>query len=226
MRSLRPCLLLALVAATAAAQSPTERGAILIMRGTDTLVSDRFIRVADTLEGIVDVLAQPRVEYHASLAGDSVRSLSVAYYRRGSQSTEAPIKLTRVAMHDSTARVETPSGTMRVPTKVGAIPMFANALALTELFTRQAASTGGVADIPYFSLAGLVTLSVTVRPAPGDTETFSMIQQVDRLKVDPVGRIIGGMIQGTKLRFVRGGPELAAGLHFASTDSATPEKRP
>jgi hypothetical protein len=97
-----------------------------------------------------------------------------------------------------------------VPT--GAVPSFNNALAPSELFTRRARATGGIADIPYFALGGGITLDVRVRPVSSDSVTVAIAQQVERLKVDPMGRIRGGIIVGAGFEFARLGPEAADGL--------------
>jgi dipeptidyl aminopeptidase/acylaminoacyl peptidase len=48
----------------------------------------------------------------------------------------------------------------------------------------------------------------------------TIAQQVERLKVDATGRILGGIIVGTHLEFVRLGPEAANGLLVSIRDSA------
>src|SRR5579862_1382255 len=213
-----------LFALTAAAQTP-ERGALMIMRATDTVVIDRFVHVRDTLKGIVQVRAQPRIEYLAVLTPEGgVRTLILGISRLGAPSTEPPTQRVKMTVEGDTVVAETAAGIQRVPTKVGAIPMFNNALALTELFTRQAAASGGVANIPYFAVNGGVTFTVTVRAAQNDTMTVGIAQQVERLKVDPTGRILGGIIGGTKLEFARAAPEAVAGLELTLRDSAIAPK--
>ena len=120
-----------------------------------------------------------------------------------------------------TVVAETPAGIHRVPTKAGAIPMFNNALALSELFTRRARANGGTADVPYFAMSGGQTLTVTVRPATADTLTMTIATQVQRFRVDPAGRILGGVVAGSPFEFVRLGAEAANGLNVKL--QATPE---
>ena len=71
--------LAACAVASSLAQDATERGALFISRGGDTLVVDRFIRSADRLEGSVQIKGQPRIDYVALLGpNDMVRALTAA----------------------------------------------------------------------------------------------------------------------------------------------------
>ena len=118
---------------------------------------------------------------------------------------------------------ETPAGVQHVPSKAGAVPMFNNALALSEIFTRRARAAGGTTSVPYFAINGGATLDVNVAAIAGDSMTVAIGQQVQRFKVDAVGRILGGVIGGTDMTFVRGpgGPP----PDVARLDSAVAPKR-
>jgi dienelactone hydrolase len=217
--------LLVLTTTPAFAQATPDRGALIIRRGSDTLVVDRFIRSADTLKGSVQVKGQPRLDYLAVLGpNESVRSLILGAYAAGAPPDAQPLQRVRVAMQGDTAVVETAAGTQRVPSKTGAVPSFNNALAISELFTRRARTSGGIADIPYFALNGGVTIDVQVRPISADSMMVTIAQQVERLKVDPVGRIFGGVIVGPNFEFGRLGPEAANGLIVSLRDSSTAPK--
>lgn len=210
---------------TSFAQTRDERGALVIRRGTDTLVVDRFIRVADTLKGSVQVKGQPRIDYLVRLGADeSVRSLVLAVYAPGAAPAAQPLQQVRVAMRGDSAIVETPAGTQRVGTRAGAVPSFNNALAIGELFTRRARASGGVADVPYFAINGGMTIDTRVRPVGTDSMTVAIGPQVSRLKVDPAGRILGGVIAGPNLEYLRLGPEAAAGLVISIRDTAIAPK--
>ncbi len=207
------------------AQTAADRGALIIHRGADTVVVDRFIRAGDTLQGSVQVKGQPRIDYLAVLGpNDGVRSLSIGVFAPGAAPTAQPSQRVRMVMQGDTVLAETPAGIQRVGTKSGAIPMFNNALALTEIFTRRARASGGMANIPYFAINGGATLDVAVRPVSEDSMTVTIARQVERFRVDPVGRILGGVIAGSNLEFARLGPEAAAGLHVALRDSSIAPK--
>jgi hypothetical protein len=217
--------LVATVAASLFTQQVPDRGALLIRRGADTLVVDRFIRTGDTLKGSVQVKGQPRIDYLAVLGpNEAVRSLSLGIFASGASANAKPVQRVQMAVQGDTVVAETPAGIQRVPTKVGAIPMFNNALALTELFTRRARATGGVADIPYFAVNGGTTLDVSVRPVSADSLTATIARQVHRFRVDPVGRILGGVVEGANLEFVRLGADAADGLKVALSETAIAPK--
>jgi pimeloyl-ACP methyl ester carboxylesterase len=211
-------LLILALAAPAVAQEAADRGALIIHRGADTLVTDRFVRTADTLKGAVQIRGQPTIQYLALLgANETVRSLSIGVVPVGAT---APAQRIRVTMLADSVVVELPQGTQRIGTKAGAIPMFNNALALSELFTRRARESGGMATIPYFAMNGGTTLDVPVRPISADSMSVAIGQQVQRFKVDPRGRILGGVIGGSNLEFARLGAEAAADLVVSLRDSS------
>src|SRR5262249_9518041 len=193
-----------------AAQQPADTGALLLRAGSDTIVVDRFIRSATVIKGRVQVKGQARIDYLARLGpNDRVENLLLAVFAPGAASDAQPTQRIRLTMQRDTAVVETAAGVHRVPTEADAIPMFNNALGLTELFTRRARATGGIADLRYFAINGGTTLSVAVRPVGTDTLTVQIDKQVERLRVDPVGRITGGIIAGTPIDFIRQGAEAA-----------------
>jgi dienelactone hydrolase len=212
-------------AAPLIAQQAPDRGALVIHRGADTVVVDRFIRNADTLEGSVRIKGQARIDYRALLGpNETVRSLSLALFAPTAEANAQPTTRVRLAIQGDTVIAETAAGINRVGTKAGAIPMFNNALALSELFTRRARATGGVADIPYFATNGGTTLDVAVRPITSDSVTVTIARQVQRFKIDPAGRILGGVIAGSNLEYGRLGPEAATGLVVALRDTVIAPK--
>jgi pimeloyl-ACP methyl ester carboxylesterase len=215
---------LTILASQLKAQDAADRGALVIFRGTDTVVTDRFIRSADTLKGSVQIKGQARIDYLAMLGPDeTVRSLMIGVVPVGST---VPPQQVRIVMKGDSVIAETSTGTHRVSTQAGAIPMFNNALALTEVFTRRARLTGGVANIPYFATNGGATIDVAVRPISADSMSVTIAQQVERFKVDARGRILGGTIPGSGLEFGRLGPEAASGLVIALRDSTAVAPKP
>jgi uncharacterized protein len=208
--------------AGASAQEAADRGALVIHRGTDTVVTDRFIRSSDTLKGVVQIKGQPSIEYRALLGPDeTVRSLLMGIVPAGAT---APAQRIRISMVGDSVIAEVASGVHRLATKAGAIPMFNNALALSELFTRRAKAAGGVANIPYFATSGGVTIDVAVRPISADSMSVAIANQVQRFKIDARGRILGGVIAGSNLEFGRLGPDAANGLVVQLRDSAIAPK--
>jgi hypothetical protein len=202
---------------------------LLIRRGADTLVVDRFFRNGDTLAGIVRVKGQPRVDYLAVLGpGEAVRSLEIGIFALDATPNAVPAQRIRMFVEGDSVIAETPTGIQQLRTSAGAIPMFNNALALAELFTRRARAAGGTADIPYFAISNGQTLTASVRPVGADSLTLAVASQVQRLKVDGRGRILGGAIAGSGLELARLGPEAADQLNVSLRDkkgASPPELR-
>jgi hypothetical protein len=213
------------LAAPLSAQRTADRGAFLLLTGKDTIVVDRFIRTADTLEGSVQVTGQARIDYRAVLGpNDRVQVLLLGVFAPGAAANAAPTQRIRLAVRADTVVVENAAGTQRIATKPEAIPMFNNALALTELFTRRARAAGGNAEVPYFAINGGTTLPAVMHPVGADSLTLTIAQQVERLRVDSVGRILGGVIAGTPIEIVRLGAGAAEGLTVALQDAAVAPK--
>ena len=224
MRRILPFLAV-LLATRLAAQASPDRASLLIVRAADTLVVDRFTRSADSIIGSVNVKGQPRIDYVAVLGpNESVRSLTVGAFAPGAPADAAPTQRIRILVQGDTIVAETPAGVQRVPSKAGAVPMFNNALALSEIFTRRARAAGGTATVPYFAINGGVTLDVQVTPVGSDSMTVAIASQVQRFKVDAVGRILGGVIGGTDMMFVRG-PGGGTTPNVSRLDSAVAPKR-
>ena len=207
------------LASSASAQQPTERATLVIRNGADTVVTDRFERTATSIKGRLQVKGQGRLDYVAVLEpGDVMRSLTLAAFAPGAPADAAPMQRVRLVLQGDTVLAETSAGVHRVPTKVNAVMMVNNALALSEIFTRRARLAGGVANIPYFAVSGGATLDVSMRPASADTLLMTVAQQTQRLRVDDVGRIVGGTIGGTSLEFARGpGGDLIPDVQLSET---------
>ena len=214
MRShFRMLLIAGVFASPLVAQEASDRGALMLRLGNDTVVTDRFFRRHDTLQGIVLIKGQARFEYVAALGpNDAVLSLSVKAYATGGAPGDAPLQRIFIVMQGDSAFAETAAGMQRLGTRSGAIPMFNNALALTELFTRRARAAGGSAEIPYLVMNGGSTLTLSVKPVGADSVVVTIAGQEQRLKIDARGRIVGGKISGTGLEFLRAGPAAADGL--------------
>src|SRR5262245_976581 len=219
-----PILLAVLAATRLGAQSTPDHASLLILRGSDTLVVDRFTRSTDSIVGSVQVKGQPRIDYAAALGPqETVRSLVLGVFAPGAAADAAPMQRIRILVQGDTMVAETPAGVQRVPSKAGAVPMFNNALGLSEIFTRRARAAGGATSIPYFAISGGTTLDVNVAPVGSDSMTVAIGPQVQRFKVDAVGRILGGVVGGTNMTFVRG-PGGAA-PNVSRLDSAVAPKR-
>jgi hypothetical protein len=198
------------------AQGAADRGALYLRQGTDTVVTDRFEWRGDTLRGRAQVKGQQAIAYVAVLGpGNELRTLSYDVFAPAAKDGDSPAMHLFFTMKGDTAIAETPAGVQRVPTKLGAIPMVGNALALTELFTRRAKAAGGTLEIPYLAVSGGATIMVGVKPAGADSLIVMVGAQEQRFHVDAIGRILGGTVTGRNFEFVRGGPAAAGTFHDA-----------
>jgi dienelactone hydrolase len=195
---------------TAHAQGVPDRGTFYVRSATDTLVTDRFTRSGDTLRGRVQARGGQAVAYAALLGpGNELRSVAYDVYAPGAKAGDAPATHLLFTMKGDTAIGETPAGIQRVTTKPGAIPMIANMIALTELYTRRARAAGGTVEIPYLTMQG-ATLIASLTPAGADSLVMRIAGQEQRFHVDAVGRILGGTIPAAHLELVRAGVETGA----------------
>jgi dienelactone hydrolase len=209
-------------ASTAHAQAAADRGAMYLLHGADTVVTDRFMWNGDSLRGRAQLKGQGAVEYFAVFGpAYELRSLAYDVYTPTAKDGDAPASRAVFTMRNDTAIAEVPSGIQRVPTKHGAIPMMGNMLALTEVFIRRAKAIG-VTELPWLVTVGGSTIMVSVKPAGSDSAVMMIAGQEERFHVDAAGRIFGGIVTGRGLEFVRGGPETAGKLRARSAGATEP----
>lgn len=193
------------------AQGTEERGTLYVVRGADTVVTDRFAWNGDTLSGRVLIKGGTRIEY-VTVTGpaNTVRTFAFDVYTPAQKAGDKPASHASFTMQDDTAIVRTAAGATRIGTKVGAIPMIGNLIAMTELFTRRARAAGGTLDIPYLAAANGATLTATLKPAGADSLVMALGPQEQRFRVDAKGRILGGAVPAAGLEFVRGAADASA----------------
>ena len=216
-----------LTATRGTAQSVPDRGAFVLHIGADTLVIERFARVADTVTGSVSVKGQPRQDYVAITAADaSIRSLTVNIFAAGAESGAAPLQRVTVTMRGDSVFADVGGNVQRFATRPGAIMVMNNSFALAEQFTRRARAGGGSADIPGWALSGGTTLTLAVRPVGADSMTLEIAGQMERLRVDRQGRILGAVIPAQRLEVSRVDPAVAASLKLGKVDYSPPPGAP
>ncbi|MEA3245798.1 MAG: alpha/beta fold hydrolase [Gemmatimonadota bacterium] len=211
-------VLLGLLASRAGAQGAPgpalERGGFAIVRGSDTIVTERFVRGPAALQGSLRIRGAPRQDYFVTLGpGEVVQSFTLSAWMPGAADSAPPAQRIPMTVAGDTVIAQTPAGTRRIPTRFGAVPVLNNSFALIEIFTRRARATGGSGEFPFFATAGGQTLPATVTAVGADSAVFTVAGQANRLAVDAVGRILGGTVG--PFRVVRLGPEAAAGMTLA-----------
>jgi len=211
----------------AGAQDVSERGAFILRVKNDTVVIERFTRSGDSLQGSVSAQRTPRTDYVSVLGpANTVRSLSLTLFAANAKADDAPMQRAQVTMRGDSALVEVNGGVQRIGTKAGAIPGLNNAFALFELFTRRARAAGGSAEVPYFALSGGVTIPVSLRAVGKDTIVVAIAGQEERLRVDAVGRILGGSIPAQQAEIIRVSGAAFATLKLGSPDYSPPADAP
>ena len=173
----------------------------------------------DALARVVEILGPVLRVHDRTLevigAGELVQSLTLSTWPVGTGVDAPPAQRIGVTVRGDTAVAQTPQGERRIPTRYGAVPSFDGSIALEEIFTRRARGMGGSGDFPWLALGGGATVSATVSPIGADSALLDVANQQQRLAVDGLGRIMGGMIAGG-IRIVRLGPDAAAGMTLAA----------
>ena len=204
------------------AQGTADRGAFLIRSGSDTVVIEHFARVGDSVQGSISITGQPRQEYVARLGpGFTISTLALRLFRAGTTDT-VPMQRIRIAMTGDSAIVDLGSTVQRLGTTTGAVALLNNSFALAEQFTRRARANAGSAEIPAWALSGGATLMVSMRSVGTDSMTLTVGGVQERLRVDAIGRILGGTIPSQRLEIIRVDAAVAAKLRPGGESAPAP----
>lgn len=220
--------LLATAPLTAQITQTTAAPAGFVIRvGNDTLVVERFVRTDKTLAGRVAVRGQPEFRYQAHLGANfAVDSMNVEVYSPGAAPDAKPLQEAHLVMRGDSAFVITGGQTHGFKTKMGALPIINNSFALIELFTERARAHGDSADIPGFALNGGITIDGTLRPLAPDSLLLTVAGQPNRLRVDSIGRILGGAVPASRLVLSRVDGSAASKLALGKPDYSAPPGAP
>jgi pimeloyl-ACP methyl ester carboxylesterase len=211
-------------AQTAHAQGTPDRGAFVVLLGSDTLVVDRFNRTTDSLTGVIAMKNQPRVEYAMALGPNNlVRSLHIKVVKLGALPNDPPIQSVTITMLGDSAVLEAAGTSRRFASKADGVPSINNAFAIGELFTRRARASGGSGSYSYITIAG-PALPVTVSSVGADSMIVSIGSQQERFKVDAIGRILGGSFTGQPVVLARATAEQTARISLGAAVLTTAEK--
>jgi uncharacterized protein len=218
--------LLAVATASLPAQDIADRGAFLLRVGSDTVVIERFARVADTVQGSVGLKGQPREDYVATLGPRfTIGAMSLSLFREGAADA-APVQRIRITMVGDSAIADVNGAVQRFKTVTGAVALLNNSFALAEQFTRRARAAGGAAEIPAWTLTGGTTLTISVRSVGTDSMTLTVAGVEERLNVDAAGRILGGTIPSQHVDVIRVDAAVAATLRLGKVDYSAPVGAP
>jgi hypothetical protein len=208
----------------AQAQGVSDRGAFVVLLGSDTLIVDRFTRTADSLTGVIAQKNQPRVEYAMGLGpNNSVRSLGIRVVKLGAAPNDPPLQTALITMQGDSAVLEAGGTSKRFAVTANGVPSTNNAFAIGELFTRRARASGGKGDYAYMSMGGQ-SVPVTVSSVGADSMVVNIGPQQERFKVDAIGRILGGSIPGQPVVIARASAKETARISLGGSIVTPAEK--
>lgn len=203
--------LLALLPVVATAQ---EAGAFAVTRGSDTVALEQFSRRPGELSGsltrVAGVAARERVRYKAVLLPDESAPLIEVSVWRADDPEEMPARqTTRIIFKEDSVAVDEASRwsgvrTLILPTERAAIAYLNLSVALLEQATRRAEASGTDSlPVPFFNLGGGQTVTGMVSRVGTDSAAVRIGTVEFRLKVDGVGRILGGAVPSQGLKITR-----------------------
>lgn len=182
----------------------TDSGTFIIRRAGDTVATERFARTATTLQGTIALRNAKRTSqaYEAVVAPDATVPLIQVTVSENQDSGRAKgrvVQRARVIFKEDSAAVDdiTDSGiqTRVFGTARGAVPYLNLSFALLEQAIRRSrAAAPQSTGLPFFNLGGGQTLQAKVSPLGGDSLAVAIGSVEFHLKVDPVGRVLGGSI--------------------------------
>ncbi len=185
------------------AQSSTDGGTFILLRGRDTVAVEQFSREPTKLEGTL-ALRNPKKtseRYSAVIAPDATLPLIEVTTREGVDSGPRKAKIVQRARvifkEDSVAVDEMGSAglmTRVFGTEAGAVPYLNLSFALLEQAVRRARATPGGSSVSFFNLGGGQTLSAKLTPVGADSLKLDIGDIRFDLRVDPAGRLLGGRI--------------------------------
>lgn len=204
--------LLLLAPATLSAQQPDSTDYV-ILRGADTIATERVFREGVTQRGelIVRALRNRLTIWSVVLAPDGAAALVEA------TETEPPadprfkarvLHRTRVIFKADSAAVDDVTGNGMLsniyPTKVGALPYLNLSVGTLESAVRKALAAGGTdGEVALFNLGGAQTVIATVTKT-GDGAARMQIGSVDyTISFDGEGRVIEAAVPAQQLRMAR-----------------------
>ena len=185
------------------AQAAADSGAFLVLRGRDTVATERFVRTPTKLEGTLSIRNDKRTSerYAAVLAPDGTVPLIEVTVQEGADSgTTRPriVQRARVIFKEDSAAVDEigRSGlvTRVMGTESGAIPYLNLSFALIEQAVRRARAANHGSSVPFFNLGGGQTLVARLSPVRADSVRMDIGDTRYDLRLNGDGRLLGARI--------------------------------
>ncbi len=221
-----------LIAARAEAQGGVRSAAVILLRGTDTVLVQRSTRSADRVTTVVDGRGLPRITVTYELApAHLISHATFSAQGPGAAADAAPLQRGSMQFSGDTAHLVIIAGAnerkMSPATKPGALPLFNNDFTVLEQGVRIARARGVTTlALPLFLLANGQTVNGTLELFAPDSARFSILGNVTVASVDADGNVTGGYLPGQNITMrVLVGPE-AATIAIGAPDYSAPANAP
>ena len=218
--------------ARSGARSGARSAAILILRGTDTLVVERVRRAESAVSAHVAVVGQPQITLDFTLARDQSIPRMTFSVRGANTRADAPALQsgTLEMAGDSAFLAILASGAtrnLRLATRTGALPIMNNDFVVLEQSVRIARARGVTSlTVPLFALSGAQTVDGTLELVGADSARFTIAGNTTLVSLDDAGNVTGGSLpaQGMRIAVVEG--PAAAGISLGRPDYSAPPGAP
>jgi hypothetical protein len=162
------------------AQAVADSGVFVVRHGGDTVATERFIRTPARLEGTLAILNAKRTShrYTVVVAPDGTLPLIEVTVREGVDTGRVKARIVqraRVIFKEDSAAVDL-------------------SFALLEQAVRRTRMPNGSSQVPFFNLGGGQTLQARVSPLGSDSLKLDIGDVRFHLRVDRVGKVLGGRI--------------------------------
>jgi len=185
------------------AQAVSDSGTFVVRHAQDTVATEQFSRTDTKLDGTLTIRNAKATSqwWSAVVAPDATLPMIEVMVREGSDSGGQKARVTqraRVIFKEDSAAVDAVGGdglqTRLFATERGAVPYLNLSFALLEQAVRRARTAPDHSQVAFFNLGGGQTLTASLTPLGSDSLTLDIGSVHYRLRVDPVGRVLGGRI--------------------------------
>lgn len=221
-----------LIAPRAGAQTAPRSAAILLLRGTDTLLVQRSLRTDSTVQTIVAGSGMPRVTVLYQLAPSHFITAATFAAQGPNSPDDAPaIQRGSITLGGDSARIVIAAGStervLRPATSREAFPQFNNDFTVLEQAVRLARARGvDSLSLALLALSNARTLPGTLELFAPDSARFTVMGNVTVASVDAAGNVTGGYLPGQGIRLVAVTGADASRVRIGAPDYSAPAGAP
>lgn len=214
------------------AQAGQRSAAILIIRGSDTLVVERVQRGESNVNAHIAVVGQPQIALTFTLAADHLIPTMTMVVRGANTAPDAaPLQTGTLALVGDSAFLEIHAAgstrNLRLATRAGALPLMNNDFVVLEQAVRRArAQRVRSLTVPLFALSGGQTIEGVLELVGSDSARFTIAGNVTEVAIDAAGNVTGGVLPGQGMRIVVVEGPAAAAISLGRPDYTAPAGAP